>query len=275
MKEASVQMQSLKRFFVLLFVSGAVSATAAVPSGDFHYVFTNNAPLWDVTGTYHLSGTSNGATDHATFVISNAANGAITGTQTEVLNDGTITVDAYNKVTGKIGVKAGIPSAKLKSSGTITASDTDGSENGTAKGKSTASIVESNLTVEVAFTEAFKLKHFGSKKFSAVVSTALLGGMTGDWTLDTTITNNVDKVDKLGGTGTLTLSNGRTFTYQITGSYSEKSELAKLKLAGARGTAAAGTSLSLITTNAGAGEAEMTLTTLKGKILGQKPTILP
>lgn len=264
-------MQSLKRFFVLLFVSCAVSATAAVPSGSFSYVFTN-VPLWDVTGTYDLSGTISGVTDHATFVISNAANGAITGTQTEVLNDGTITVDAYSKVTGKIGVKTGIPSAKLKSSGTITASDTEGSENGTAKGKSTASIVESNLTVEVAFTEAFKLKHIGSKKFSAVVSTSLPSGMTGDWTLDTDITATGNK---LSGTGTLTLSNSRVFLYAITGSYSDKSELAKLKLVGEPGSAAAGTSLSLTTTNAGAGEAAMTLTTLKGKILGQKPTILP
>ena len=266
-------MKSLKQFLVILSVLGAVSATAAVPSGDFHYVFTNDVPLWDVTGTYHLSGTSNGVSDTATFVITNAANGAITGTQTEVLNDGSITIDTFSKVTGKIGVKAGIPSAKLKSSGTLTASDISASTTGTARGKATASVVESNLTVEIAFSETLKLNHVsGSEKFSADVSASLPDGMTGDWTLDTSITNNVDK---LGGTGTLTLSNGRTFTYQITGSYSDKKEVAKLKLVGARGSAAAGTSLSLTTTNAGAGEAAMTLTTLKGKILGQKPTILP
>ncbi len=47
-------------------------------------------------------------------------------------------------------------------------------------------------------------------------------GMTGDWTLDTDITA---VVNKLSGTGALTLSNGRVLTYQITGSYKATSEV--------------------------------------------------
>jgi hypothetical protein len=259
-------MKYVKHLFVLLFAFCAVSASAqTLSSGTYGYVFTNNAPLWDVTGSYTLSGTSNGATDHATFVVTNAANGAITGTQTEVLDDGAITVDAYNKVTGKIGVRGGIAGAQLKSSGTISASDTQGSEDGKAKGKSTASIVESNLTIEVAFTEAFTLKHIGNKKFSAVVSTSLPSGMTGDWTLTNDITV---ATTKLTGTGTVTLSNHRVLTYLITGSYKATGEVAKLKLTGVG--AAKGTSLSLTTEGT-----DMALTGLKGKVLGQKPTILP
>jgi hypothetical protein len=85
--------------------------------------------------------------------------------------------------------------------------------------------------------------------------------VTGDWTLDTDITA---AGNKLTGTGTLTLSNGRELSYQITGSYNTRSQIAKLKLVGAGD--AIGTSLSLTTQGTG-----MELTTLKGKVLGQTP----
>ena len=260
MREASVHMKHMKYVLVLLFAFCAVSARAQLTSGTYGYVFTN-VPLWDVTGTYHLSGTSNGVSVSAAFVITNSPTGAITGTQTETLNDGSITLNVDDTVTGKIGVKAGEAAASLKSSGPVT-----GTLSGTAKGKSTATVVESNLTVQVAFSEALKL-HAGnvkaSRKFAAVVSAALPSGMTGDWTL----TNDITVADnKLTGTGTLTLSNGRFFTYVITGSYNTKTEVAKLKLAG-EGTALK-TSLSLTTEGT-----NMDLTVLKGKVLGQKPTV--
>jgi hypothetical protein len=81
--------------------------------------------------------------------------------------------------------------------------------------------------------------------------------------LDTDITATADK---LSGTGTLTLFNSRDFTYQITGSYSTTTEDAKLKLVGE--TDAVGTSISLTTHGTA-----MDLTALKGKVLGQKPTL--
>ena len=249
-------MKNMKRRVVFLFVLGAISAKAQVPGGAFSYVFTNE-PLWDVTGTYALNGSSNGVTDNATFVITNSAKGAITGTQAEIINDGSVTVNVHSTVTGKISVKAGETVASLKSSGTFT-----GSLTGTAKGKSTETIVSSNLTIVANLSEALSARGH-SKKFSATTSASLPGGMNGDWQLDTTITN---AVNKLSGTGTLTLSNAREFTYTITGSFNTKTEIAKLKLTGAG--AALGTSFSMTTEGT-----NMDLTALKGKILGQKPTV--
>ena len=249
-------MKNMKRLVVFLFVLGAISAKAQVPSGAFSYVFTNE-PLWDVTGTYSLNGSSNGVTDNATFVITNAAKGTITGTQAEIINDGSITINVHSTVTGKISVKAGATVASLKSAGTFS-----GSLSGTAKGKSTETIVESNLTIVATLSETLSA-HGGSRKFTATTSASLPGGMDGDWQLDTSITN---VVNKLSGTGTLTLSNNREFTYAITGTFKPTTGVAKLKLAGTG--AALGTSFQMTTEGT-----NMDLTALKGKILGQKPTV--
>ena len=245
----------MKRFLVLLFVFCAVPAIAQVPTGAFTYVFTNT-PLWDVTGNYSLSGSSNGVTDNATFVITNAANGKITGTQTETLNDGSFTIHVASAVTGKISVKGGAAAARIKSTGTFS-----GTFSGTAKGKSTATVDPDALTVLVNFSEKLRPAGHSGVTFSASASTSLPAGMTGDWTLDTDITTNGTK---LAGTGTLTLSNGRTLEYQISGSYNTQTEVAKLKLVGEGD--ATKTSLSLTTQGA-----NMDLTALKGKVLGQKP----
>ena len=248
-------MSIMKRLLVFLIALGAISAKAQVPSGTFTYVFTNE-PLWDVTGTYTLNGSSNGVTDNAIFVITNSAKGAITGTQTETLNDGSITVNVHSIVTGKISVKAGATVASLRSAGTFS-----GSLSGTARGKSTETIVESNLTIVANVSESLSARGH-NKKFAATTSASLPGGMDGDWQLDTAITN---AVNKLSGTGTLTLSNGRDFTYQITGNFNTKTGVAKLRLKGEG--AALGTSISMTTEGT-----NMDLTVLTGKVLGQKPT---
>jgi hypothetical protein len=86
--------------------------------------------------------------------------------------------------------------------------------------------------------------------------------MTGDWTLDTDIAATRNR---LTGTGTITLSNGRELSYQITGSYNAKSQSTKLRLVGNGD--ALGTSLSLTTQGPGAN-----LISLKGSVLGQKLT---
>jgi hypothetical protein len=238
-----------------------------IPTGTFHYAAAtfSNSPLWDVTGTYHLSGSSNGVTDSSTFTISSDASGKITGTQTGVLsgtyNGSPYTLDVASTVRGKLGVRAGLTGASLKASGTLSGSDT-----GKAKGSSTALIIESNLTVSVDLKETISPRHVKSVTFSKKDLIAdLPAEMDGDWSL-TIISTNVNKV---GGTGIITLSNGRALTNALSGSYNSAKGTAKLKLKGEG--AAKGVSVSLTTTNAGAGEAAMTLTGLKGKVLGQKP----
>jgi hypothetical protein len=234
-----------------------------IPTGTFVYAAAtfSNSPLWDVTGTYHLSGSSNGISDSSTFTIASDAAGKITGIQTGVINGGTFTLDVASKVSGKLGVRAGLTGASLKSSGTLSGSDT-----GTDKGSSTALIIESNLTVSIDLKETISARHVPSVTFKVQDEIVdLPAGMDGDWSL-TIISTNVDKV---GGTGIITLSNGRALTNALSGSYNSAKGTAKLKLTGEGD--AKGASLSVTTTNAGAGALAMKLTGLKGKVLGQKP----
>ena len=72
----------------LLIAWGVVPAGAQAPTGVFSYTFTtSNVPLWDVTGTYTFSGSTNTslytASASATFVVSNAPSGQISGTPKE------------------------------------------------------------------------------------------------------------------------------------------------------------------------------------------------
>jgi hypothetical protein len=248
---------------------GATSARAQVTAGTYTYAFTtSNVPLWDVSGTYAFSGSTNttkyNASADATFVISNAASGKILGTETETITGtfyykGTgygfdLTVDGT--LSGKISAKKGTEVASLSSSGTIS-----GTASGKATGKSVATIEPSTLEVVLAGTDKLSFKY--SKKSISVgfpfeVTDSLPAGMTGNWTLQNDITTGGDSP---AGTATLTLSNGRAFAYNITGSV--RGDVAKLKLVGTGD--AAGTSISMTTTGS-----VMDVTVLKGKVLGQK-----
>ncbi len=250
-------MKNMKCLLVSLIALGAISANAQVPTGAFTYVFTN-LPLWDISGSYTFSGSSNGITDTATLVISNAANGKITGTLVDTISEGFLSVHVNSTVKGKISVRAGVPVASLRSSGTLS-----GVATGTARGTSIETIDADALTLNADIKGTIKPHGSKPRKFSATTTAPLPVGMDGDWQLDTNI---IATGNKLSGTGTLSLSNGRDLTYQITGNFNTTSEIAKLRLKGQGD--ALGTSISMTTQGT-----NMDLTVLKGKVLGQKPTV--
>jgi len=172
--------------------------------------------------------------------LAQSAKGAVTGTRTDSVADGS---KVSAKITGNVTVKKGVVGASLKISGTASA---DG-YTGPATGTSTATLDLPDRSLDVA------------GKFKLCVKTPR---GTKCETLETDITA---VATKLSGTGTLTLSTGRVFTYKIVGgSYKTTTGVAKLNLIGQ--SAASGTSLSLTTHGVG-----MDLTALKGNLLGQKP----
>jgi hypothetical protein len=230
-----------------------------VPTGTFHYAAAtfSNSPLWDITGTYESSGSSNGVSGSATFILTSSAAGAISGSVTEIFSGATFTLTDVGTVSGKVSeLSTNVTICKLKTSGVVT-----GTTRGTAKGSGIVTVIKSNLTISVDEKETLALKHFGSITFHNNKTSDLPGGVTGDWTL-TIISTNVDTFE---GLGIITLYDGLALTNTLSGSYNSTTGEAKLKLTGEG--ANKGVSLSLTTTNGAA----MDLATLSGKVLGQKP----
>jgi hypothetical protein len=167
-------------------------------------------------------------------------------------------------ISGRASVKAGQLQARLVSVGEKSGVSGGVDYLATFSSKGAAVPDASSLTIFTDETIRDCVVHGQCVTDTQHYSIALPQGMNGGWTLASDIAANGNK---LAGTGTITLSNGRTLSYQIIGSYNTKSQIAKLKLIGTGD--AKGTSLSLTTQGTG-----MTLVTLKGKVLGQKPTSL-
>ena len=250
----------MKRLLVLLLVFCAVPAIAQVPSGQFTYAFTNS-PLWDSSGVY----TNN--TDVNDVVISTIdcqANGKITGSRVEQYVNGADNAAGTGAISGKASIKAGQLQARLVSVGELSGVQGGGDYLATFSSKGTPVLDASLLTIVTEETIRDCVVHGQCVTSTQRYSITLPQGMNGSWTLASDIATNGNK---LTGTGTITLSNGRILSYQIIGSYNTKNQIAKLKFIGEGD--AKGTSLSLTTQGMG-----MNLVTLKGKVLGQKPTSL-
>jgi subtilase family serine protease len=238
--------------------SNLVNALAPQPqSGLTGYVFTKPS-LWDMTGIYTNTDTSSGS-NTVVLSLQQQANGKISGTRNETDVSGADFAEGSGPITGKIAARAGSVAANLKGSASVTGLSGGVAFTENAKIKETATIVPSSLTVLVSGSA--RVCEVGGKCVTSTeaISFSLPQGMNGDWTLGLNITTNGSK---LVGTGTITLSNGRVLTYQVTGSYNNRSQTSKLKFVGEGDDV--GTSLSLTTGGAGTN-----LTSLKGKVLGQ------
>jgi hypothetical protein len=247
----------MKRFLVLLLVLCAVPAMAQVPSGQFTYAFTN-APLWDLSGVYTNNTDTN---DMVISTINCRANGQIAGSRVELYVNGADNAAGTGAISGKTSIKTGQPQAALVSVGELSGVQGGADYLATFSSKGSAVLNAPLLTIFTEETIRDCVVHGQCVTETQHYSIALPQGMNGDWILASDVAANGNK---LTGTGTITLSNGRILSYQIIGSYNTKSQIAKLKLIGQGD--AKGTSLSLTTQGTG-----MDLVTLKGKVLGQKP----
>ena len=235
----------------------AVPAIAQVPSGQFTYAFTN-PPLWDTSGIY----TNSVSGDTVIATLQHQANGQLIGTRSETYVSGADHATGSGSFAGRVSVRAGVVTARDTSEGSLAGVSGGVSYVANFKAKGVETLNPSTLSIFTSGT--IKVCVVGGKCVTSTqgYSIPLPDGMDGTWTLDINIAADGNK---LAGTGAITLSNGRVLSYQIKGSYNTKSQVAKLKLVGQGD--ATGTSLSLTTQGTG-----MDLTSLKGKVLGQKPT---
>lgn len=263
-------MASLKRMIVSLGALLAFALPAAhadLATGTYSYTFTNDIPLWDISGTYNeVVGPV-----EVNYTINMDGAG-------KLLGQGDFTYDSGegDTLSGNIGVSGTVKSAsgvtrvtyttKLVGDGyisgyyvTFTAQlkekleiNRDGGVMiGSANGKMTVAVPELH------------------KKGSAPIPLAenqvnLPPEADGNWNLSLNVATNGLKYT---GTALVQLSNGRSIDLSLTGSYSAKTDLSKVSLKTLK-TVPPGPSMNLNLV-ASFEEVEMAIQSLKGKVLGQ------
>ena len=218
-------------------------------------VFTDT-PLWDVSGSYTNATVTN---DLVIVNIQQHADGKVSGTRIEPYVAGLNHRLSSGAIAGRMVNNADALSANLRSNGHLI-----GVENGAAyTGKFTTK--ETLLLVPAAFMIIDTGSIRDCVSGHCVTSPAggafpLPHGMKGNWMLTFT---TATRRNKLTGTATVTLSNGRALDYVVHGLWTVPNEIAKLRLVGTGD--AAGTWLT-ITTQGPA----MAVVALKGHVLSQK-----
>jgi hypothetical protein len=243
----------------LLGTAAQVSAEIPVGAHDFDVA---DIPVWDIAGTYdeEVEGLS------TTYTITSDAGGKFTAVGSAVQDDAESHVEATFTFTGA-----------MKSAGPLTRVTANWKMNGTVEvdgivGTFTATIKQNleidPIDLQMIGTASGKIKITvpgeGSESLKLDPDTATIDlpdGMNGGWALSLDIAN---LENKHSGTGTVQLSNGDTYPLGLTGTYSAKTDLSKLTLKGTGLNAAL--SLKLATSSAAG---QMTIQTLKGKLLGQ------
>ena len=228
-------------------------------SGEYIYGFTNPA-VWDFTGTYIT--TELGIV--RTSTLNHAPSGAVTGSGNLHYEEAGVFFDANQTSNGKVtaNAKFGVR-LSVKGSGEFTLDFGDGPLMGPFKGSLNATLDPGARTLNGPISGKLCIPGAGCETIGTNTTLTLPANMNGSWTLTLNVQTTGSSVT---GTATVTLSNNRELSYDVTGSYSSSTGLSKLKLKGTGG--AVRSSLS-VTVN-GAGNVQ----TLKGKLFGQ-PVAFP
>jgi len=239
----------------------AHQAFAAPPSGNYTYSFdTQSVPLWDVSGSYHISPSINGdvPVDFDISVLQDNT-GKLYGSGPTSVDIGGQIVPGNYIVKGKIFSSAGVTraTATVKVTGT-------GLISGLIRPYSLSEsfileIDSSGLAVIGTGKGSATAKGIGTGKIAEDINDSLPEGMDGGWQLDLGVQTNVKK---LSGNSSVSLSNGRSFDFVTSGSYSPTTDFSKVKLTGSGTSASA--KLSLVASGEGMGLDQIT-----GKLLGQ------
>ena len=255
--------------FVILIFASSHGAFAAPPSGT---LTTLVLPVLDVSGDYPVSVTVGDDTDVSfDITVQQDARGKLSGGGTTTVNiDGDLVQGAYT-VTGRISsTHNGVDSSVSSVTRAIVTVRVSGSGFVAGATRRFSLLVTYKLQVDPATLTAFgsgkgyaSATGLGTGRIDEEASVALPPGMNGNGQLqaDVLLTGN-----RFSGTATVTLSNGRTVDFNVTGTYAPRTDKTKLKLTGTG--ASAGSNLRWD----GVGE-HLQSGVLAGKILGQSTRI--
>jgi hypothetical protein len=245
-----------KTFLLGLLLLFAGSVRAEAPSGHYENQFTGPRALWDISGSY-----SDTANDSITIVQDDK--GKITGQVSLSESDGVTTLTMAGPVTGSIKTTGGVPRANItmKLSGTASQGSLSVQVTGNVQFTLDVDAVNKELTGTFKTKFCIKARGAGCQSATGPQDFDLPVDMDGTWHLATDVQNSNNK---LTGTASAVLSNGRTLPLTLKGQYASKNDLTTLNLKGNAGT---------VTIQAIAVPANLVLQKMTAKLLGQVVTI--
>jgi hypothetical protein len=223
------------RVFLLAILVGSLPMCYAdAPSGQINFSFTSpSAAAFDFSGGYTFSQEiigAGGQTIPLIFGISftQDPNGFLHGSDTTIMSVGNDFVATQYSVTGKVSGGGHVPT-RITLLVRLTGQDI-------IAGKNTAFSITINYNVSVKEDgtlggSAHGSAHFstlGGGRISTTVSTPLPAGVDGTWGLQM----NIIPLPRLGGTALIVLSNGRTLTANLAGSYSPHTDFSTVQITG-------------------------------------------
>jgi hypothetical protein len=265
-KQVLVLLPGLPLVLATALCAGSATSLASqpVPSGPVGFSFANpSVPVYDLTGSYqfnHGVKIAGGATVNLSLgcsLVQDAA-GRLQGAGITNIQVGNDSLAAQYSVTGTVMGGGGKATRASLSASWVVPNPSPG-------GKPSTISVQYNLQVNPGFLDGTargqaKLAGLGSSAINApVAGVPLPAGMDGSWN----VTMNLQPP---GGTGSITLPNGRSLQANPTATFSASSGLARITLSGAgtnRGT----------TLNINYFPATDVLDSLSGKVLGQTVTV--
>lgn len=257
------------RFCFLAFLLSSICLCGAqAPSGLIGFSFDSPGSLvYDLTGSLSIEQSMIGAGGQETPIafsvdVTDDARGRLSGAGTAILNVGNDFVAANYTVKGKT---TGGGNSVNRASFTVKLTGQD----------TIAGVPNTRFSITIHYNleaDAEQLAFIGSARggahFSGLssgsiksdVAVGLAPGMDGSWSVQM----NIVALKRLAGSATITLSNQRALQTHLSGSYSSRSAVAKVKLTGFNESKGTSVDLNFISSEEGT-EIER----LRGRILGQ------
>jgi hypothetical protein len=254
-------------------------ASAQAPSGNISFSFdTATIPVWDLSGAYQIEqdmiGTE-GTLTHVSYsiYIVQDSTGRLRNSDTTTIYVGDNAMAVKYTVSGTVTRSKDV--AKANFSVNLSGNDTFNGFNRRVHlgAHYTLQVDEQSLSLTGNGRGSVNLGGLGSGRLNSDVTIPLPSGATGAWNVQM----NILALNRLGGSGSVTTFNGdpnstpdvtafvRSMPTSLSGSFSDSTGIAKVRLSGS-GTTARGTTLNLQFTSDADGNQ---IVSLSGRVLGQ------
>jgi len=266
----------MKNVIVGLLALVGMTTVAQVASGAVHYEFATDSgvPLWNFTGSYLASYYLN---TNDTLQLQQDGRGRIFGTYQTAHQMGGQTILYVVGAQGSVrsagsNITARLASAIFLAESSFTPLDEIGVRRQdrllcvfepatrTLIGTDRVTNTRQHVVIDPSFFSSSHTRNLGSFSYTQAATLVVPEQSDGSWTLNLEL---VPTGTQLSGTGSILFSNGETFEFQVTGSYSSTKQTSKLLLLGSG--AAKGARLVLTRL-----EPEGRIVSMRGSVGGQK-----